>query len=208
MPTGKESMSDSGSGVQSARYRCRSKTFQIGISDNVQRDVLLEDTFHDCALAFNCRAIETDEDNYSTGSTYFIRPCETARCGLEELALDIFKFHTQGKAFNPSLSGAEWWTQVIDPADDIGVHWDRDYGIEEETGMHIYPNIATVTYFSDNGGPTLIFDKEGTPDSSLDFTGKVHAVELCKPRMLKHLAFPGMSISLRRLHIAWPVYAY
>jgi len=53
------------------------------------------------------------------------------RCGLESLALSIFREHAKGAKFDPSRSGAEWWTQAIDVRDDIGVHFDRDYGMEE-----------------------------------------------------------------------------
>lgn len=82
----------------------------------------------DCSEAFTCRSIPDSNENYSSGSTYFIRADEDPRCFLEKLALSIFKFHTKDATFNHKLSGAEWWTQVIDCRDDVGFHWDRDYG--------------------------------------------------------------------------------
>ena len=87
----------------------------------------------DCSEAFTCRSIPDSNENYSSGSTYFIRANEDPRCFLEKLALSIFKFHTKDATFNHKLSGAEWWTQVIDCRDDVGFHWDRDYG-----NMHIF----------------------------------------------------------------------
>jgi len=58
------------------------------------------------------------------------------RCGLEKLAMSIFKHHTQNASFNPSKSGVEWWVQVRQgnggrtrrqTADvSIGMHWDKD----------------------------------------------------------------------------------
>jgi|TARA_B100001142_G_scaffold7578_1_gene7520 hypothetical protein len=48
-------------------------------------------------------------------------------------------------AFDPSRSGAEWWTQVIDARDEIGTHWDKDYGLES-ANVNVHPQIATVTY--------------------------------------------------------------
>ena len=53
--------------------------------------------------------------------------------------------------------GAEWWTQVIDPRDDIGVHWDKDYALEP-AGVNLHPHVGTVTYVgaSTEGAPTLV----------------------------------------------------
>jgi hypothetical protein len=63
--------------------------------------------------------------------------------------------------------------------------------MEEETGVHVYPDSATVTYFTAKGSPTVIFDKEGTIDHTFDFTGTIRAMEFSRPRLLKHVAFPG-----------------
>eukprot|EP01039_Chlorochromonas_danica_P003227 gene3227-3534_t len=172
-------------------YQPKAKAFDVGIDPNVNKTELLKDIVYDCALAFNCRAIESEDENYSTGCTYFIRDNETPKTGLEQLAQEIFRLHSRGKTFNPALSGAEWWTQVIDERDDIGVHWDRDYGMEEEMGMHVYPHFATVTYFAEKGSPTVIFDQPGTIDHSFEFVGKFKAMEFSRPTLCKHIAFPG-----------------
>lgn len=70
----------------------------------------------DCKDCFTCREVE-DGDNYSVGSTFFLRADEAPRCGLEALALQVFSAHTEGEAFDRSNSGAEWWTQYIDHRD-------------------------------------------------------------------------------------------
>ena len=82
----------------------------------------------DCFEAFSCRSIEAENEDYSSGSTYFIESDQKPRCRLEQLALSIFHSHTNGAMYESNCSGAEWWTQVIDCRDDIGFHWDRDYG--------------------------------------------------------------------------------
>ena len=46
--------------------------------------------------------------------------------------------HCAGASFDASKSGAEWWTQCIDPDDDIGLHWDRDYDLQEEQGLLLH----------------------------------------------------------------------
>jgi hypothetical protein len=59
--------------------------------------------------------------------------------------------------YDPARSGAEWWTQVLDPRDDIGVHWDKDYALEA-SGVNLHPHVGTVTYVgaSVEGAPTLV----------------------------------------------------
>lgn len=48
--------------------------------------------------------------------------------------------------------------KVIDESDDIGWHWDKDYGMEAH-GINVHPCLATVTYLSTKGGPTIILEK-------------------------------------------------
>lgn len=85
-----------------------------------------------CKAVQDAKSVEKDAD-YSIGTTYFIRADETPSNLLEECALAIFRHHTSGfvkqqQPYDANLSGAEWWAQVIDSRDDIGFHWDRDYG--------------------------------------------------------------------------------
>lgn len=82
---------------------------------------------------------------YSSGQTFWVRADATPRNCLERLALDIFKFHASGAAYDPSASGAEWWTLAMDDEDEVGFHFDMDYGLESE-GVHCTPHVGTVTY--------------------------------------------------------------
>ncbi len=144
----------------------------------------------DCALIFNCKSVSTADD-YSAGSTYFVKPNEKPRAALEELAQKIFLFHTEGMTFDPNHSGAEWWSQVIHPEDDIGIHWDRDYGLEEDMGQHVYPFLGTVTYLSDIGAPTAVFAKAGTDLAIEEIVGSIETVILSCPSVGGHIAFDG-----------------
>ena len=101
----------------------------------------------DCSRAFNCRSLQKKsksknknvnkpDKQYSSGSTFFIKSNSQPRCLLESIALSIFNYHTSNNnsnnhglpEYDANTSGAEWWTQVIDHRDEIGMHWDRDYG--------------------------------------------------------------------------------
>ena len=96
----------------------------------------------DCARTMTARA--KGESGLSEGETFFVRAADAPRCGLEALARSVFDYHTAGATFDPERSGAEWWTQVIDAEDDIGFHWDQDYGVAD-SGVNLHPHLATVT---------------------------------------------------------------
>lgn len=152
----------------------------------------IETLKRDCAIIFDSRSINTDEENYSSGSTYFIKSNETPQNSLERIALEIFKYHSRDiKDLNPDLSGAEWWSQVIHPFDDIGVHWDRDYGLEEEKGEHVHPLYGTVTYLSSKGAPTVVFNKIGSNQADEDILGKINEMAISSTQIGNHLRFNG-----------------
>jgi len=139
--------------------------------------------------------------SYSSGNTFFLPANETPKCALEGLVHDIFRFHTENlkHRFDSNKSGAEWWSLVLDHNDDddddddeVGAHFDADYGLED--AILIHPHIATVTYFSDVGVPTTIFEKRSEIE---DFEKEIPACYVSYPRIGKHIAFDG-----RLLHAA------
>eukprot|EP01041_Mallomonas_annulata_P004667 gene4667-9257_t len=146
----------------------------------------------DCYQLFSSKPIEhCDDEDYSSGDTFFVAGNANPRCLAEQLAKSIFECHTKSALFDPSISGAEWWVNVIDCNDDVGFHWDRDYGIEEEDGLHIYPQLGTVTYLTDCGGPTIVLDKKGTFRNDEDISGPITSCLVSQPKIGKHLCFDG-----------------
>ena len=168
-----------------------------------QNPEVIECLKKDCLSAFETMNDEGDDvsvdstDYHNSGSTYFQRSDQIPRCCLEELALSIFHFHAKDAAYVKEISGAEWWTQVVDSSDDIGFHWDRDYGHEGKTGCNLYPHLATVTYLTDIGGPTIIVNKTGCKSSEQSHSGPADSVIVSKPSLGKHIKFDG-----RLLHAA------
>ena len=97
---------------------------------------------------------------------------------LERLACDIFRFHVpEAAVYDPSVSGAEFWVLALNDDDDddddedgededgeeeeeesVAMHWDKDYTLEEECELSLYPNLSTVTYLSapPRGAPTCV----------------------------------------------------
>ncbi|GMH93981.1 hypothetical protein TrVE_jg11681 [Triparma verrucosa] len=150
----------------------------------------------DMKTSMSAREVEED-GQYSLGDTFFLPATVPPRCGLEALAKSFFDFHTKdAEGFDPERSGAEWWTQVIDMRDDIGVHFDRDYGMEEY-GLNIHPHVASVTYLTDIGGPTIVTPHVSGPEAGADFSGSQPNLFLSYPEVGKHMAFDG-----RFLHAA------
>jgi hypothetical protein len=163
---------------------------------------VIDNLKHDCLKAYNGKKTIIDNDvspsdYHSSGSTYFQRADVPPKSCLEDLALQIFNFHTKDAIFKPECSGAEFWTQVVDCKDDIGFHWDRDYGLESDTGVNVYPHLATVTYLTNLGGPTFIVKKVGSVYSQDDHSGETNEIVINKPIIGKHIKFDG-----RLLHAA------
>jgi hypothetical protein len=73
------------------------------------------------------------------------------------------------------------------------MHFDADYGLEDQApGLLIHPRIATVTYLSDIGAPTLVLDRKSpSPNAVEELGGEIRRGWLSAPRTGKHVAFDG-----------------
>ena len=139
----------------------------FSLDDEAGRRALLAD----CDEAFTARAATKEKGPYSSGRTYWLAADAEPRCALEQIAKRVFDAHTRAPnaalasalgtdrpGFDLRRSGAEWWTQVVDAEDEIGMHWDKDYALEA-ADVNVHPQIGTVTYFSSVGAPTLMARK-------------------------------------------------
>jgi hypothetical protein len=70
-------------------------------------------------------------------------------------------------------------------------------GLEEGTGQHVHPHLATVTYLTECGGPTIILNRVGTPNTTEDLSGLADDMIVSRPVFGKHIKFDG-----RLLHAA------
>ena len=172
------------------RFRSFSGVFSEETAPSLQADC--------CAAARSVRDVRA-ESEYSEGQTFWIGAGDTPRCSLERLALDIFQLHTGVKdcAFDAARSGAEWWCLAMDAeSSQVAWHWDKDYSLEH-SGINISPHLATVTYLSNTGAPTVMMDKPCLTDYSADISGDAHVAFLSRPPFGKHVVFDG-----RFLHAA------
>jgi hypothetical protein len=180
----------------------------------------MQHLLHDCQLAFTART-KDESSAYSSGCTFFIPASMKPRCALERLALDIFQAHVKDldpdKHYDLERSGAEWWTLVLDTSsksrhdrdkdnngddnddddddDEVGMHFDADYGLEHQLPHYmVHPRVATVTYLSNVGVPTLVLNRKSPPPTDVEKTslnGPVDKAWLSYPMVGKHIAFDG-----------------
>ena len=118
--------------------------------------------------------------------------------------IDIFTFHTRNAKGLTENSGAEWWTLVLDPLDaEVGFHWDKDYTVESDCGVNVFPHVSTlcccssfffysrhvstVTYLSSIGAPTLIMNKTAPVQHDDKVTGTADVVCISKPLDCKRI---------------------
>ncbi|KAL3770692.1 hypothetical protein ACHAWO_010357 [Cyclotella atomus] len=201
--------------------RCPFASFDNAIS--MPSDDQQEAFLNDCSIVFTARTKE-DSESYSTGETFFLPCLMKPRCALEALAHTIFHAHVDGLQddtsngekkllYDPERSGAEWWTLVLDAPsadekegkkqndddeeedDEVGMHFDADYGLESQmSNFLLHPRVATITYLSDIGVPTLILDKRSPAPSDTEkksLGGDISKAWLSHPRFGKHVAFDG-----------------
>ena len=163
--------------------------------------VVSDSLLADAAAAFTARAAGVGEE-LSAGCTFWV-PAVTKKpkTSLEQLALDIFTFHARDAVFEPSKSGAEWWTLVIDESDVVGLHWDRDYDLQADQGLLLHPMVSTVTYLTTPraAAPTVVLGRPSPLLASESPCGSVPSAAACWPALGRHLAFDG-----KLLHGALP----
>mmetsp|Transcript_9115 Transcript_9115/g.18056 ORF Transcript_9115/g.18056 Transcript_9115/m.18056 type:complete len:421 (-) Transcript_9115:266-1528(-) len=79
--------------------------------------------------------------------------------------------------------------------DEVGLHFDADYELEEQTGnIMLHPRVATVTYLSDHGAPTLVLEQKSPPMDDMKkstLENGINKAWLSHPKLGKHTAFDG-----------------
>jgi hypothetical protein len=80
--------------------------------------------------------------------------------------------------------------------DDVGLHFDADYGLEDQApNLLLHPRLATVTYLTSAGAPTLVLDQRSPPPDDPDrntlHNHSIRKAWLSHPAVGKHLAFDG-----------------
>ena len=90
------------------------------------------------------------------------------------------EFNIFPNGFPDNYIGLEWWVQVRNTKEGITFHYDKDEGTCSQKGIYIYPLKSTITYLTDIGGPTSIFNDKSYNNGYLSF-----------PKVNKHVVFDG-----------------
>lgn len=163
-------------GFDAVNYACRSFRGALTLASPV-----LEDLVKDCRAAFVMRSFWMPADG-------------TPRFALEHIAQQIFRFHAKPVEglYDPARSGAEWWVHFRGPKEEygehIGFHWDKDERYADATKKFIHPHVATVTYLSDAGAPTMVVHHQ---PMAFRGTESVRHAFISHPRLGKHMSFDG-----------------
>ena len=168
------------------------------VFDNIIKGAALDALREACGACFTAREKERDSA-YSRGSTYWVA-ADADRASLsivERAALDIFDLHSRGARYDPSKSGAEWWTLDLEgeTSGSVAWHFDRDYAVEDD--VNLGPHVATVTYLTSAGAPTVVVPLVAPSDSAVKPQGAGGEVFASLPVAGKHMSFDG-----RYLHAA------
>ena len=111
-----------------------------------------------------------------------------------EQAILLLRSKAQEEMFShrpdDTILGAEWWVQVRDGDEDIGFHYDKDEAMASEQGKMKHPLVSTVTYLTDIGAPTLIFDQI-TIDGNKEVPEIPYEAYLSYPKANRHVTFSG-----------------
>ena len=154
----------------------------LSVSDT---EVLREE----CEVLFTAGE-KADGSKYSSGQTLWVgsdSDPENLKWAVERFALQTFLAHTVGQAFDPKRSGVEFWPLVLESIDDVGAHYDKDYGAEDNDEC-FYPDWATVTYLGSTIGAPTIF-MENTEDQPLP--AEISRGYISKVVPGKHVRFSG-----------------
>ena len=167
------------------------------VFDDIIKGPQLDALREACGACFQVREKER-ESAYSRGSTYWVA-ADADRASLsvvERAALDIFDLHSRGARFDRKKSGAEWWTlDLEDGSGSVAWHFDRDYAIEDD--VNLGPHVATVTYLTSAGAPTVVLPLVAPSDADAIIQGAGGEVFASLPVAGKHMSFDG-----RYLHAA------
>ncbi len=97
---------------------------------------------------------------------------------FEQVVQQLRRYVLQREEF----AGAEWWFRTTASDADFPFHFDRDEAIR---GSVVSPDLASILYLSNVGGPTLILEATPTRHAAPRVGTAVH------PRVGRFVMFPG-----------------
>jgi hypothetical protein len=98
---------------------------------DVLEDGDVEKLIEECKTLFSAQSKEKDS-RYSAGQTYWYDCRQETYLAIESFGKKVFEDATKNLSFDSAKSGIEYWPLVMEGCDDVGAHYDKDYGAEDE----------------------------------------------------------------------------
>ena len=89
------------------------------------------------------------------------------------------------------IAGGEWWIQSRNTNENIGFHVDKDEGVASEEQWMKMPALSTVTYLTDEGGPTLVLNQSSNRGGNQQTPELPTQGILVFPKKNRHILFRG-----------------
>ena len=131
------------------------------------------------AIAINNKMVQYGVLKDNKYITFWLGKEDEPKSLIEYIARNI-SFQDFPNGFPDNYVGLEWWVQVRNTKEGIVFHYDKDEGTCSQKDIYIYPLKSTITYLTDVGGPTGIFNDESYNNGYLSF-----------PKVNKHVVFDG-----------------
>ena len=127
-------------------------------------------------------------------STFWMQtnPTPVPRNNIEKAILHLSRYALPDVYKNrPELTilGAEWWVQIRAGTETIGFHYDKDEAMASTQMILKHPLISTVTYLTDIGAPTLIFNQ--TSNGNEETPEIPDLAYISYPTFNRHITFSG-----------------
>ena len=162
-----------------------SEQVAAGHEDSLPEPLLAE-------LSLNLRKVVGESQGgltFDKKSTWWLPLGSEPESAIEAAVHELYRLDFGG-ARTPVV-GAEWWVQDHDVAKgSIRFHYDKDEAYASGWMTMRFPEVSTVTYLTDSGGPTLVLNQT-TPDGNEEVPVLPARGALVHPRRNKHLVFRG-----------------
>ena len=90
-----------------------------------------------------------------------------------------------------TIVGGKYWVQHRSSMEDVGFHYDKDEGMASDQMIMRFPQFATVTYLSNEGAPTVIFNQTVTQNGNVEVPRVPTNTFLVYPEKNKHMINRG-----------------
>lgn len=152
------------------------------------RDALSQSTFDRLLRAVRALGSERMNDNGSYSTTFWF-PCDAQPTNIaEEAVVELFRQVEPG----PTCIGMEWWLGRLGYGKRLRMHFDRDLGLEKQTGRCVHPLLSSVLYLNAYpSSPTLILDQVLSADEKTMIPAKPEFGKSIDAIPNHYVVFPG-----------------